>query len=171
MAVQVTIPHGGLGTLKYDKEFLESLKSPSHTVGLELMPLTMSLSLNLSHHPTRWAWNFIATHTSPASSVSHHPTRWAWNSILIRLNDFSIRVTIPHGGLGTYGWHTNAITVGMSPSHTVGLELPMRELSVQEVVAMSPSHTVGLEPRSNLASNSISKTSPSHTVGLEPCRG
>ena len=105
---------------------LEIVRSPSHTVGLELPPFPSAFHVVFGcRHPTRWAWNgaFIdfqsndEAETSPSHTVglelgmgacknntmpkSHHPTQWAWNEEKILLAQTLYK---------------------LSPSHTVGSE-------------------------------------------------
>jgi len=96
-------------------------------VGLELDKAVLRIlkSKRNGHHPTRWAWNTLHN-TAP------HPQS-------------KNKVTIPHGGLGTY-WVGNEFRgSGPSPSHTVGLE-PRLSSSTGRELRRSPSHTVGSEP-------------------------
>ena len=58
-----------------------------------------------------------------------------------------IRITIPHGGLGTQELEYYEALKIQSPSHTVGLELYDEEEIWDYLEQLqSPSHAVGLEP-------------------------
>ena len=77
----VTIPHGGLGTLVNHMACFSGEKSPSHTVGSELQ---RRVPKGARHH---WSPSHTvgSEHLDPQTLqyiiARHHPTRWARNRL------------------------------------------------------------------------------------------